>query len=311
MSTSRYLDPAVLSKIERLELRARAVVEGFVSGRHRSPFRGFSLEFADYRGYVPGDDLRHLDWRMFARTRRYYVKQYELETNLTCHVLLDVSRSMAYGSPDAHRQLPKLEYAKLLAASLAVLVVRQGDAVGLGLFDRDVRAFLRSSSKEEQVRRLCALLEETPNDGKSDLRAALRALGERLTHRGIVAVISDLFDDPDALRDGLRALRVRGHEVILFHVLDDYELTLPFDGAVQFLGLESGDRLSCHPRLMRKAYVEEVARYLDRVRRLAMSDGVDYACLRTSAGLDAALTGYLAARARLTQGGQAAGGYRT
>lgn len=308
MADSPYLDPGILDRIDRLELRARAVVEGFISGRHRSPFHGFSVEFADYRGYVPGDDIKHVDWRTYARTGRYFVKQYELETNLIAHVLLDVSASMAYHSPEASRGSSKLEYAKLLAASLAFLVVRQSDAVGLGLFDETVRDFVRHSSKDEHIRRICTVLEEAEPEGRSGAQA-LRELAERISRRGVVIVISDFFDEVNRIREALERFRVRGHELILFHLLDDYELSFPFEGSVQFRGLESGDRLSCHPRLLREAYLEEVNDYLDRMRRAALGCGADYCRINTTTAVEIALAQYLALRERVTRGSRAVGGY--
>lgn len=299
MPHSRYLDPDILGKLDRLELRARAVVEGFISGHHRSPFRGFSVEFADYRGYVPGDDLRHVDWRAYARSERYYVKQYELETNMICYVLLDVSESMAYRGKDASADLTKLEYGKLLSASLAFLVSRQADAVGVALFDEGIRTFLPHSTKGAHVHQLCDVLESSGPAGRSRIGPSLRDLAERIARRGLVVLISDLLDDVPGVADGLRRLRTHGHEVVLLHVMDHHELTFPFEGAVQFLGLEGGSKVLCHPRLMRKAYLEELERFRDGVRRAAMACGVDYCLLDTKTGVDVALTAYLAGRERL------------
>ena len=310
MADTPYLDSAILDRIERLELRARGVVEGFISGLHRSPFRGFSVEFADYRGYVPGDDLKHLDWRTYARTGRYFVKQYELETNLIAHVLLDVSESMAYHSPESAGDLSKLEYGKLLAASLAFLIVKQSDAVGLGLFDNDVREFVRHSSMDVHVQQLCATLETTEAQNTSSTGAALRAMNERISRRGIVVIISDLFDSIADIQDAIQRLRVRRHEVILFHLLDEYELTFPFEGPVQFHGLETGMRVSCNPRLLREAYLEEVDSYLEEIRRVALNCGADYCRINTKTPVETALAEYLAIRQRLARGSQAAGGYR-
>ena len=310
MPRSRYLDPAVLAKIDRLEIRARTVVEGFISGHHRSPFHGFSVEFADYRGYSPGDDLRHVDWRTYARSERYYVKQYELETNMICHVLLDVSESMAYHSRGAAGGMNKLEYGKLLAASLAFLVSRQADAVGLALFDEKVETLLRHSSKGAHVHQLCELLESVAPARQSDIGGALRDLSERITKRGLIVLISDLFDDTPAVADGLQRLRLRGHEVVVLHLLDHYELTFPFEGSVQFLGLETGAKVLCHPRLMRRMYLEEFGRFLDGIRRAAMGCGADYCRIDTHTGPGVALTAYLAGRERLLRKGRSLGGHR-
>lgn len=309
MANTPYLDPKILDRIQRLELRARGIVEGFISGRHSSPFHGFSVEFADYRGYVPGDDLKHLDWRTYARTGRYFVKQYELETNLIAHVLLDVSESMDYRSTEAADNLSKLDYGKLLAASLAFLIVNQSDAVGLGLFDNNVREFLRHSSMGMHVQQICATLASAEARNESRTGAALRTLNERIPQRGVVVIISDLFDDVEDIRDALQRLSARRHEVVLFHLLDEYELSFPFEGPVQFHGLETAARVSCNPRLLREAYLEEVDNYLEEIRRVALSCGADYCRVNTRTPVETALAEYLAIRQRLARGSQAAGGY--
>jgi uncharacterized protein (DUF58 family) len=301
---SRYLDPKTLSKIDRLDLKAKYVVEGFIAGMHRSPYRGFSVEFAEHREYVPGDDLKHLDWRVYARNERYYVKEYEEETNLIAHILLDASESMAYGSPRAADRLPKLEYAKLITASLAYFVLGQSDAVALGIFDSDIREYLERSTSDAHIHRVCDALERLDPQKKSDIGSIFHRFAERVRRRGIVVIISDLFDDVDGILKGIQHFRFGGNEVVVFHLLDEYELTFPFEGLIKFKGLEDmGERL-CHPRMLKKAYLEELNAYLARVRRACRRSNVDYVRVNTRTPVDVVLTAYLASRGRALQRGR-------
>jgi len=304
---SRYLDPHTLSRIERLDLKARYVVEGFISGMHRSPYRGFSVEFAQHRGYVPGDDLKHLDWRVYAKSERYYVKQYEEETNLVAHILMDASESMAYGSPRSAGRMSKLEYAKLITASLSYLILGQSDAVAVGVFDRDIKEYVERSTNEAHIHRICSVLERLAPEKKTDIGGILKRFAERIRRRGVIVLISDLFDDVDGVMAGIRRLRFGGHEVVVFHLLDEYELTFPFEGLIQFKGLEETGEALCHPRMLRKHYLEELGRYLARLRAGCRRAQVDYVQVDTSTPVDVVLSAYLASRYRIIRAGRGGG----
>ncbi|MCL4846774.1 MAG: DUF58 domain-containing protein [Acidobacteria bacterium] len=293
-SASRFLDPAVIARMGTMELRARTIVEGFLQGLHRSPFRGFSVEFAEYRQYMPGDDLSTIDWKVFARTDRHVVKKFEQETNLPCHLLVDASASMAYGS----RGLSKLQYASYLAAALAWLLVRQRDAVGLMAFGADVVAELPARSRPGHLRRLLVELERLRPADRSNLARPLHRLAERLTRRGLVVVISDLLDEPDGVVAGLRHVRFRGMEVVVFQVLDAAELTFPFDRSTRFRDLESGDEILTSPDTVRAEYLREMSALTARYARDLRGSGIDYHQVDTSMPLDVALLEYLDARGR-------------
>jgi uncharacterized protein (DUF58 family) len=303
---SGYLDPKTLSKVERLDLRAKLVVEGFISGMHRSPYRGFSVEFAQHREYSPGDDIKHIDWRVYARNERYYIKQYEEETNLVAHVLLDTSESMAYGSPAAAKgpegaTLSKLEYGKLITAALSYFILGQSDAVAVGLFDSEIVDYIERSTSGAHIHRICEALEDLDPEAKSDMGSVFHEFAERIQRRGIVVVVSDLFDDVDNVLRGLQHFRFSGNEVIVFHLLDEFELTFPFQGLIKFRGLEGeGERL-CHPRMLKKAYLDELGKYLTRMKIACRRNDVDYVQINTKTPVDVVLAAYLASRNRAVQ----------
>lgn len=292
---SKYLDPKVLAKIDRLDLKARWVVEGFMSGMHKSPYHGFSVEFSKHREYAPGDDTRHIDWKVYSKSDRYYIKQYEVETNFIAHVLLDASESMAYASPGA---LSKLEYAKFLAASLSYLIASQQDAVALEIFDEDIRREIERGTSQVHVYNLARVLEGTEARADTDVGGVFHKIAEKKRRKGFVIIISDLFDRLDSIMSGLNHFRFQGHEVIIFHILDEYELTFPFDGLVKFEGLESYPEVLCQPRMLKKSYLEELNRFLLSVRAGCEKNAVDYTLLNTSTPLDVALTAYLVSRLR-------------
>lgn len=293
MSDSRrFLHPEAIARISRLELRARHVVEGFLSGMHRSPYFGQSVEFAQHRQYAPGDDLRHIDWKVWARQDRYYVKQYEEDTNMRCTLLVDVSRSMQYG----RGPLNKFDYAATVAASLAHLILQQQDAVGCVTFDETTRTTVPLRSKRNHLASVLAALDQSSPDRKTDLLPILRGVAETLPRRGMVLLISDLLADRESLARGLRLLRQRGQDVMVFHVLDDDELDFPFVGATRFEGLELPVQMTCNPRALREGYLRSLEQFLSDVRRGCAQDGVDYALFRTSQPLDAALAAYLSNR---------------
>lgn len=287
-----YLDPAVLQRIEALELKARQVVEGMRVGMHKSPLRGFSTEFAQHRQYVPGDPLRHLDWRVYGRSGRYYVKLYEAETNFNANLLLDASKSMHYGSNGTS----KLEYAKLLAASMAYLIVSQRDSAGLGVFDSALRNYIEPRSSTSVVRNIAEELAKVQSEPRTDVAGILHEFARRMPRRGFVILFSDLFDHVDEFLKGLDHLRYRGHNVIVFHTLDPYELTFPFNGTWKFKGLELEGEITAQPRRIREAYLEELEKFLTRIRTACERSQVDYVLVDTSRPVDAVLRGFLSAR---------------
>ncbi len=299
MSDSRrYLDPATLNKISRLDLRARLVVEGFITGLHRSPYHGFAVEFAQHRPYVAGDEIKHIDWKVWSKTDRFYVKEYEEETNLKCTILLDASASMSYGQQDQgkRRGLGKFDYAATCAACLAYMLQRQQDAVGLVTFDEQVRLNLPASSHPSHIKLLVHELEQTQPREKTDIAEVLPALAEQLRQRGLMVLISDLFVDMDRLTEALRQFRHRRHEVVVFHVMHHDELTFPFEDNTQFEGLEIDAQVLTEPRALRKSYLAAKDKFVTDVRRCCAGAGIDYVPLSTTDPLDAALASYLAFR---------------
>jgi uncharacterized protein (DUF58 family) len=291
----RFLDPAVIARLGTMELKARTVVEGFLSGLHRSPFKGFSVEFAEYRQYLPGDDLSALDWKVYARTDRHYIKKYEEETNLECHLLLDVSASMGYRGA---APMSKLEYGSVLAASLAFLMNRQRDATGLIAFDERILFRMPAGARPGHLHALLLALERLPPRSRSNVGRPLHQLAEALMKRSLVVVVSDLLDDPGPVIKGLKHLRFRGTDVVVFQVLDPNELTFPFRGASRFRDLETADEVTADPPSIRKAYLRELATLTLTYDRELRGAGIDYVQLDTSQPLDFALLTYLSARAR-------------
>jgi uncharacterized protein (DUF58 family) len=290
----KYFDPQTLAKLRGLELRARLIVEGYVSGVHRSPFHGFSIEFAEHREYVPGDDVRYVDWKVFGKTDKYYLKQYEEETNLISYLLLDGSQSMSYRSSAA--ALSKLEYSQCLAAALAYLVLNQQDSVGLVTFDEQVRTLIRPSGNPSHLKQLLHVMEQMAPEGKTAAGAIFHDLAERLKKRGIVLVFSDLFDNVPAILAGLKHFRHRRHEVVLFHVLDPAELDFPFQQMTLFKGLEQFPNLLAEPHSLRRAYLEQFGAFLQAIREGCREHRIDYVQIRTDQPLDIALSTYLTQR---------------
>jgi uncharacterized protein (DUF58 family) len=290
----RFLDPTVLARIGSLELKARTVVEGFLSGLHRSPLKGFSVEFAEYRQYFPGDDLSTMDWKVFARTDRHYVRKYEEETNLKGYLLLDVSASMQYGSG----ALTKIEYASCLAASLAYLMQRQRDAAALVTFDDKIVSFTPPSVRPGHLRSLLLTLDRLEPGSRTDASRPLHQLADALNKRGMIVLLSDLLDEPARVIDGLKHFRFRGSDVLVFHVLDPAELTFPFERPTKFRDLETGEELSASPRAIRAEYLAAMGSLIETYRRELRLAGIDYEVVDTSRALDFALLSYLAVRSR-------------
>jgi uncharacterized protein (DUF58 family) len=291
----RFLDPAVIARLASMELKARTVVEGFLSGLHRSPYKGFSVEFAEYRQYLPGDDLSTLDWKVYARTDRHYVKKFEEETNLECHILLDVSASMGYRGGAA---MSKVEYGSVLAASLAYLMHRQRDATGLIEFDDKIKARLPASARPGHLHAILLALDRIAPGAKSDVARPLHQLAEALGKRSLVVLISDLLDDPDTVVRGLKHLRFRGTDVIVFQVLDPNEIQFPFRGASRFTDVESQDQVTADPARVRDGYLEAMNALRARYAKELRGSGIDFLTLDTSKPLDFALLAYLDARGR-------------
>lgn len=292
---ARFLDPGVLARINSLELLAKAVVEGFVAGLHRSPFTGFSTEFAEYRQYNPGDDLRYLDWRLLGRTDRYFIKKYRADTNAQFHLLVDTSGSMRYAEAG---RVSKLQYAKFLAAALANLVARQQDAVGLVAFDTTIHTHVPARQRTGHMQTVYGQLERLEAGGETRLSEMLHAAAERLTRRGIVALVSDFYDEPEKLAEAFRHLRYRGHDLVAFQVLDPNEVEFGFDDAVLLLeDAETAEELPVLPDVIARGYRERFAAHLSAVRECAAVSGVDFELLTTDKPLDFALFSFLSRRA--------------
>jgi uncharacterized protein (DUF58 family) len=290
---SKYLDPRTLTKIGGLDIKARLIVEGFISGQHKSPYHGFSVEFAEHREYSPGDDLKHLDWKVLGKTDRFYIKQYEEETNLRAYMLLDTSESMKYASPG---NISKLEYACYIAASLSYLLIRQQDSVGLVVFDNAVKKFIPASSSPAHLRLLLHELSRLEPESRTDTGVIFHDLAERIKRKGLVIILSDLFDDPEKLLFGLQHFRHKRHEVIVFHILDEYERDFPFPNMTLFEGYEGWDDLLVDPRALRKAYLEEYEDFTSRLKRGCRNNKIDFVPINTKHPLDVVLSAYLANR---------------
>lgn len=293
LAGKQYLDPKVLNQIQHLEMTARNVVEGFISGMHKSPYKGFSVEFAQHREYVPGDDLRYLDWKAYGKSDKYYIKEYEEETNFRALLVVDTSESMRYQSSD----LPsKLDYAKVMAASLAYLIQRQSDAAGLALFDERVYDYVPSSTSQATLMRMLATMHMHPAAKKTNIGEVLHDAAQRAGRRSLVIVISDLFDNINHLKKGLEHLRARRHDVIVFNVMDEQEINFNFDRLTEFRGLEGYPKLLVDPRSLRKAYLEEVANFTNETRRHCLRNHTDYVQVNTKSPMAMVLEAYLAKR---------------
>lgn len=285
----RLLDADAVSRISKLELEARHVVEGFLSGLHRSPYFGQSIEFVQHREYVPGDDVRRIDWKAWSKTDKYYLKQYEEETNLRTAILVDASESMQFGSGNKS----KFDYACSIAACLSYLLLRQQDAVSVSTFDQALRNRVPSRSQQTHLNAILATLDVDEPARKTDMYGILRQVADEKSQKGMVVLISDLFAPRESLFRGLRLLRKRGHDVLIFHVLDDEELDFSYSGTTRFEGLEETGDLTCDPSSLRSGYLEAMETFLDEVRRRCARNVIDYQTIRTSEHLDAVLRHYL------------------
>lgn len=293
----KFLDPQVLSSISGLSLRARAVVEGTVTGMHRSPFHGFSVEFAEHREYSPGDDLRYLDWKVFGKTDRFYIKRFEQETNLSCMILVDASASMGFKSHEA--PLSKWEYAQCTAAALAYVVLAQQDRVGLGVFAEEYRVFARPEAGGGQWQQLVQLLEKESPAGTTAIGTILHEAAERLTRRGVIVIVGDFLVDLNQLERGLKYISYANHEAIVFHILDDQEISFDLQHPVLLRGLEISKSVAVDPRLLRHAYRRCLEQYLRNIQRICHGLKVDYVRATTREKLDHVLREYLAFRRKI------------
>ena len=295
----KYLDPRTLAKIGGLDLRARLIVEGLTAGQHRSPYQGISVEFAQHRPYVQGDDVRHVDWKVLGKTDKVYLKQYIEETNLHLIVVVDASQSMGFGTVKGADGEPWTKYdtATAIAAALSYLTIQQQDSVGLAVFDAQLSRYFKPSNTPGQWRLITQELQQVPRWNKTNTGKVLDQLAEKLNHRSLIVLLSDFFDDVDHLKTGLRHLRYKKHEVIAFQILDPAEITFPFDDVTLFKGMEEAGDLLTEPRSLRQAYLDQLAAHTDALRKLCRGVKVDFNRVNTGDPLDVTLSGYLATRA--------------
>src|SRR5438046_1265147 len=291
---NRFIDPKVLMKIQNLELVARSVVEGFVQGLHRYPYLGFSVDFAAYRQYMPGDEIRRIDWNVFSRSDKLYVKLYEGETNTRVLILLDISGSMSYGSGE----IKKIDYARILAACLTYFAHHQRDGVGLLTFDTEIRAHVPSSRRRGHLLTLLHEIDRIQPSEQTEFRKPLRFLAEYLTRRGLIVIISDLYDEPDNIIGGLKALNAKGNDIIIFHIMDNFELTFPFEDMAQFEDMETQKKLHVIPEYLRTQYLAILNDHMEKIRKELAGTRIDYCLMDTSKPLDQGLFTYLAARSK-------------
>jgi uncharacterized protein (DUF58 family) len=290
--TLKLLDPKAVARAETLGMNARFIVEGYMAGEHKSPYRGFAIEFSQHREYAPGDDTRHLDWKVLAKTERYYIKQYEQETNFVAHLLVDGSESMKYGSGE----VTKLDYARMMAACLSYLVLHQRDAAALCIFDDDIREYLPRSDNRDNLFKIMTRLAEFDPTGPTQIAKILHHMANQVRRKGIVIIISDFFDDEAEVVEAIQHLRFAGHEVIVMQVLDPAELEFPFTGMVEFQGLEQIPNIQTRPSQIRKTYLREFEGFCRRLRQACERNECHYVQLRTDHPLDEVLTNYLAFR---------------
>lgn len=305
----QYLDPRTLAKIAALDIRARLIVEGFITGMHRSPYKGFSVEFAQHRPYATGDDIKYIDWKVFGRTDRHYIKQYEEETNLHIMLVVDASESMGYAGRQVEGWKPagksgvspqgwrKFDHAVSIAASMAYVALHQQDSAGLAVFDDKIRHFLRPSNNPKQWKTIIDELTGAPKNQKTRTGAILNEIAEQMRHRSLIVLISDLFDDPVEIIKGIQHLRYNRHDIIILQVLDHDELTFPFDQTTLFKGMEEMGELIVEPRALREAYLEELKNHTEKIRQACHQMHIDYLQIDTSLPLDVTLPGFLATRA--------------
>ncbi len=292
----RYLQPEVIAKLSNIEIKARLVVEGFITGLHRSPYHGFSVEFAEHRQYRPGDNIRHIDWKVFSRTDKYFVKQFEEETNLRSIVALDSSKSMQFASKG---NISKFEYASYLAAALSFMLVKQRDAIGLALYDTEIKKYMPPSSKPSYLNEILKLLSVTVPENETGTASALDRLAERIKRRGLVIIMSDFFDDPESVVSALKHFRHQNHEVLAFQILDPREVDFKFGHGANFVDMETGEELMTQPYQIQKSYSTAVQDFIGRIKKECLNHKIDYHLIDTSMPFDKALKEYLIKRSRV------------
>ena len=299
----KYLQPDVVSKLANMELRARMVVEGFITGMHKSPYHGFSVEFAEHRQYMPGDEIRRVDWKVYGKTDRYYIKQYEEETNLKSYIILDASASMSFSSESAdhknEKRISKLEYASFIAAALSYLMVQQRDAVGLTVYDSDVRLTLPPHATKAYLRRILVELEKMSAGNTTGTARSLHQMAERITRRGLIIILSDLFDDPSKVIAALKHFRHNHHDVLVMQILDPLERSFAFGGDAVFKDLETTEEMMTQPYHIQQAYQREMHAFLERYKRECRENNIDYVLLDTTMPFDTALFQYLNKRKKI------------
>ena len=291
----KYLHPEVAAKLGNMSLRARLVVEGYIIGLHKSPYHGFSVEFAEHRAYGPGDEIRHIDWKLYGKTDRYYVKQYEEETNLRSYLIMDISKSMTYRS----KNISKLEYASYLTAALSYLMLNQKDGIGLILFDKKIQSFIPPRSTSSHLNTIFSQLDQISPGEDTQLGNVLHEMADRIKKRGLVILISDLFDDFDAIIGGLKHFRYNKQEVIVFHILDRQELNFNFNTRTRFKDMETGELVTTEPWQIRNSYKGLMLEFQDKYRKQCRKRLIDYIPLFTDQDLDIALSQYLRKREKL------------
>lgn len=291
-----YLQPSTVAQLANIELKARLIVEGFITGLHRSPYHGFSVEFAEHRQYQPGDDLRYMDWKLVGRADRYYVKQFEEETNLRAMIAIDKSASMKFASAG---NISKFQYASYLAAALAYLMIKQQDAVGLTLYDNEIRSYLPSRSKRSYIQEILKTLEYTEPSGETGTAAALNVLAERIARRGLIIILSDFFDELESIITALKHFRHKGHEVIIMQILDPRERDFNFGWDATFKDLETGEEMVTQPYQIRKSYADAMKNYCETLKRECLQRGIEYVLLDVSQPFDTALREYLGKRTKM------------
>jgi uncharacterized protein (DUF58 family) len=294
----KYLDPRTLARVSSLDLRARLVVEGLMTGMHRSPYQGISVEFAQHRQYVAGDDIRHVDWKVFGKTDKIYLKQYQEETNLHLICVVDASESMAFSSITSDGAVwSKYDHATAIAASLSYMAIQQQDSVGLAVFDSDLKHYIKPSNSPAQWKLITQDLTMVPRLKKTNTGRILDQLAEKLTHRSLIVMLSDFFDDVENIKKGLRHLRYKKHEIMAFQVLDPAELSFPFEEATLFKGLEEAGELLTEPRALREGYLRQLELFTDELRKICRGMHIDFVQMNSGEALDVTLSGFLAARA--------------
>lgn len=294
----KYLDPRTLARISSLDLRARLIVEGLMTGMHRSPYQGISVEFAQHRQYVPGDDIRHVDWKVFGKTDKIYLKQYLEETNLHLILIVDASESMGFGSVDNGKETwTKYDHATAIAASLAYMAIQQQDSVGLAIFDQVLSRYFKPSNHPGQWKMVVQELQQVPRWNKTNTGKILDQIAEKLNHRSLIVILSDFFDDIENIKKGLRHLRYKKHEIMMFQILDPQEIVFPFEDVTLFKGMEEMGELLTEPRSLRDAYLEQLAQFTEAAKKLCRGMNIDFTRMNSGDSLDVALSGFLATRA--------------